>query len=48
MIVRLRSAGYTQYLRQPPHHVPRQILTPTERGRPTFTEQSFESSGLTR
>jgi hypothetical protein len=39
--IQLRSAGFTQYLRRPPQHVPRQILTSAERGRLTFDERSF-------
>jgi hypothetical protein len=39
--LRLRAPGYTQYLRQPPHHVPRQILTSSERGGLSFAEHSF-------
>ena len=40
--LQLRASGYTQHLRLPPQHVPRQILTPTERGGISFAEQSFE------
>ncbi|GAA3209548.1 hypothetical protein GCM10010532_033330 [Dactylosporangium siamense] len=39
--LRLRAHRYTQYLRQPPQHVGRQILTLAERGGPSFAEQSF-------
>lgn len=39
--LRLRARRYTQYLRQPPQHVGRQILTLAERGGPSFAEQSF-------
>jgi hypothetical protein len=39
--LRLRAPGYTQYLRLPPQHVPRQILTSAERGGINFTERSF-------
>lgn len=39
--LRLRAAGYTQFLRLPPQHVPRQILTSTERSGISFAERSF-------
>lgn len=39
--LRLRAAGYLQYLRRPPRHVPYQLLTPSERGGITFAEQAF-------
>jgi hypothetical protein len=39
--LRLRAASYTQYLRLPPQHVHRQVLTPGERFGISFTEQSF-------
>lgn len=39
--LRLRAAGFTQYLRLPPRHVPRQLLTVGERGGPGFAERSF-------
>jgi hypothetical protein len=39
--LRLRSAGYTQYLRLPPQHVARQILTSAQRSGIGFAEQSF-------
>ncbi|MEV0290898.1 hypothetical protein AB0H36_42795 [Kribbella sp. NPDC050820] len=39
--LRLRSAGFTQYLRRPPQHVRRQLLTPAERGGLSFAEHSF-------
>ncbi|SBT44153.1 hypothetical protein [Micromonospora auratinigra] len=39
--LRLRAAGYTQYLRLPPRHVRRQVLTPGERGGSSLTERSF-------
>jgi hypothetical protein len=39
--LRLRAPGYTQYLRRPPHHVPRQILTSPERDGLSFAERSF-------
>ena len=39
--IKVRSAGYTQYLRRPPQHVRGQILTPAERGRLSFDERSF-------
>jgi hypothetical protein len=39
--LRLRAAGYTQFLRLPPLHVPRQILTSAERSGLSFAEQSF-------
>ena len=38
---RLRSDGYTQYLRQPPQHVGRQMLTSAERGGLSFDERAF-------
>ncbi|MGX6608169.1 hypothetical protein ACWKSP_39515 [Micromonosporaceae bacterium Da 78-11] len=37
----LRAAGYTQYLRLPPQHVPRQKLTSAERSGISFSEHSF-------
>jgi hypothetical protein len=39
--LRVRAPGYTQYLRMPPQHVPRQILTSAERGGISFAQQSF-------
>jgi hypothetical protein len=39
--LRLRAAGYTQYLRLPPQLVPRQNLTSAERSGISFAEQSF-------
>jgi hypothetical protein len=39
--LRFRAAGYTQYLRLLPQHVPRQILTSAERSGISFAEQSF-------
>ncbi|RAO62289.1 hypothetical protein LUPAC06_00652 [Micromonospora saelicesensis] len=39
--LRLRAAGYTQFLRMPPQHVPQQILTPAERAGISFAEQPF-------
>jgi hypothetical protein len=39
--LRLRAAGYTQYLRLPPQHVPRQMLMSSERSGISFAEQSF-------
>lgn len=39
--VRLQAAGYTQYPRRPPRHVPRQVLTLTERAGVSFAEQPF-------
>ncbi|TCO34608.1 hypothetical protein EV652_102675 [Kribbella steppae] len=39
--LRLRSAGYTQYLRRPPQHVRRQMLSSAERGSLSFDERSF-------
>ncbi|MFC5267035.1 hypothetical protein ACFPJ1_33380 [Kribbella qitaiheensis] len=39
--LRLRAPGYTQYLRMPPQHVSRQILTSAERGGISFAQQSF-------
>jgi hypothetical protein len=38
---RLRALGYTQHLRLPPQHVPRQALTSAERAGISFAEQSF-------
>jgi hypothetical protein len=38
---RLRAPGYIQYLRLPPQHVPRQLLTSAERAGISFAEQSF-------
>jgi hypothetical protein len=37
----LRAHGYIQYLRQPPQHVARQVLTMAQRGGVSFAEQSF-------
>lgn len=39
--LRLRAAGYTQFLRLPPQHVARQSLTPAERSGVSFVERSF-------
>ncbi|NNJ62397.1 MAG: hypothetical protein HKP61_15940 [Dactylosporangium sp.] len=39
--LRLRAPGYTQYLRLPPHHVSRQVLTAAERAGISFAEQPF-------
>jgi hypothetical protein len=39
--LRLRAPGYTQHLRLPPQHVPRQTLTAAERAGISFAEQSF-------
>ena len=39
--IKLRSAGFTQYLRRPPQHVHSQILTQAERGGLSFDERSF-------
>jgi hypothetical protein len=39
--LRLRAPGYTQHLRLPPQHVPRQTLTSAERAGISFAEQSF-------
>jgi hypothetical protein len=39
--LRLRAAAYTQYLRMPPQHVHRQVLTVAERGGLSFVERSF-------
>jgi len=39
--LRLRASGFRQYLRTPPKHVPRQVLTMTERGGLSFAEQAF-------
>ncbi|MGW0214749.1 hypothetical protein ACWDXH_10170 [Micromonospora chokoriensis] len=39
--IRLRAAGYTQFLRTPPQHVPRQMLTVAQRSGISFVEQSF-------
>jgi hypothetical protein len=41
LVFELRSDGFTQYLRQPPRHVPRQFLTPAERGGLSFAERAF-------
>ncbi len=38
---RLRAPGYVQYFRSPPQHVPRQVLTFSERTGISFDEQSF-------
>jgi hypothetical protein len=38
--LRLRAAGYTQHIRLPPQHVPRQSLTSTERAGTSFAERS--------
>lgn len=37
----LRAAGYTQFVRLPPQHVPRQVLTSAERSGISFAEESF-------
>ncbi len=39
--LRVRSAGYTQYLRQEPQHVSAQVLTMAERGGISFAEVPF-------
>ncbi|GAA0247610.1 hypothetical protein [Cryptosporangium japonicum] len=39
--LRFRAAGYTPYLRTPPRHVDRQLLTPAERSGISFAERSF-------
>ncbi|MFD8494917.1 hypothetical protein [Amycolatopsis sp. NPDC059657] len=39
--IRLRAHGYRQYLRTPPHHVSRQVLTMAQRNGINFGEQSF-------
>ncbi|WP_202867676.1 hypothetical protein [Kribbella pittospori] len=39
--LRLRAATYRQYLRMPPQHVDRQMLTALERGGLSFAERSF-------
>jgi hypothetical protein len=39
--MRLRAAGYAQFLRSPPLNVPRQVLTSAERSGPSFSERSF-------
>lgn len=39
--LRLRAAGYTQFLRQPPQRVRRQMLTMTERSGISFAEECF-------
>ncbi|MFC7597542.1 hypothetical protein ACFQU3_19660 [Terrabacter sp. GCM10028922] len=39
--LRLRAAGYTQHIRLPPQHVPRQVLSLTERAGLSFAEKSF-------
>ncbi|GIF20426.1 hypothetical protein BJ973_001670 [Actinoplanes tereljensis] len=39
--LRLRAAGYTQYLRRAPLHVPRMMLTSAERGGISFDERAF-------
>ncbi|ONI76113.1 hypothetical protein ALI144C_36085 [Actinosynnema sp. ALI-1.44] len=39
--IRLRAGGYRQYLRLPPLHVPRQVLTAAERGGVSLAEESF-------
>jgi hypothetical protein len=38
---RLRARGHTQYLRLPPQHVSRQLLSTAERGGLSFAERSF-------
>ena len=39
--LRLRAAGYTQYIRLPPQHLPRQVLSLIERDGVRFAEKSF-------
>lgn len=39
--LRLRAAGYTQFVRMPPQHVARQSLTSAERSGISFAEKSF-------
>ena len=39
--LRLRAAGYRQFLRRPPQHAPGQLLTMAQRGGISFAEQSF-------
>lgn len=39
--LRLRARGYVHYLRLPPRHATRQMLTAAERGGISFAEQSF-------
>jgi hypothetical protein len=39
--LRLRAAGYTQYIRLPPQHVPRQVLSLAERGGVSFAEKPY-------
>lgn len=39
--LRFRARGFRQYLRTPPQHVDRQVLTMTERGGLSFAEQAF-------
>ncbi|MDR7277116.1 hypothetical protein [Catenuloplanes atrovinosus] len=39
--LRLRAAGYTQFIRMPPRHVPRQVLTSAERSGISFAERPF-------
>jgi len=39
--LRVRAAGYTQYLRKEPQHVPHQMLTMAQRGGLSFAEAPF-------
>ena len=39
--LKLRARGFRQYLRTPPRHVDRQVLTTTQRGGLSFAEQAF-------
>ncbi|WP_206790453.1 hypothetical protein [Amycolatopsis sp. MtRt-6] len=39
--LKFRARGFRQYLRTAPKHVPRQVLTMTERGGLSFAEQAF-------
>ncbi|WP_410645505.1 hypothetical protein [Amycolatopsis sp. lyj-346] len=39
--LKLRASGFRQYIRTPPQHVSRQVLTMTERGGLGFAEQAF-------
>ncbi len=39
--LRLRAAGYTQYIRLPPRHIAGQVLSQSERAGVSFAEKSF-------
>ncbi|MFB9689170.1 hypothetical protein [Amycolatopsis plumensis] len=39
--LRFRARGFRQYLRTPPQHVDRQVLTMAQRGGLSFAEQAF-------